>query len=210
MIDFCPESLFRLGLLSTHLSGVALRIIKTNHMYLVYKTFQGRNLSNFFGGILENRWFHKYILTFIKHEFAKRSQSGRIAKPNLVRCVFEFWITNHANYQLFLFVFQAFSVFFICIAVTSDMICFLFIPVHWLFFAASTYVWVQYVWHTGKGQSINNVIIFFHRHFNPSLPNRSPLFLCLVWVINFSLVLNSSPSIKNVRRHLSMSPKIKK
>ena len=30
------------------------------------------------------------------------------------------------------------------------MICFLFIPVHWLFFAASTYVWVQYVWHTGK------------------------------------------------------------
>ena len=46
--------------------------------------------------------------------------------------------------------FQAFSVFFICIALTSDMICFLFIPVHWLFFAASTYVWVQYVWHTGE------------------------------------------------------------
>ena len=49
--------------------------------------------------------------------------------------------------------FQAFSVFFICIALTSDMICFLFIPVHWLFFAASTYVWVQYVWHTGTGYS---------------------------------------------------------
>ena len=32
--DFCPESLFRLGMLSTHLSRVALRIIKTNHMYL--------------------------------------------------------------------------------------------------------------------------------------------------------------------------------
>lgn len=47
------------------------------------------------------------------------------------------------------FFFQAFSVFFICIALTSDMICFFFIPVHWLFFAASTYVWVQYVWHTG-------------------------------------------------------------
>lgn len=45
--------------------------------------------------------------------------------------------------------FQAFSIFFICIALTSDMICFFFIPVHWLFFAASTYVWVQYVWHTG-------------------------------------------------------------
>lgn len=51
------------------------------------------------------------------------------------------------KYKLY---FQAFSVFFICIALTSDMICFFFIPVHWLFFAASTYVWVQYVWHTGK------------------------------------------------------------
>lgn len=30
------------------------------------------------------------------------------------------------------------------------MICFLFIPVHWLFFAASTYVWVQFVWYTGN------------------------------------------------------------
>lgn len=57
------------------------------------------------------------------------------------------------SHCLFIFLslslFQAFSVFFICIALTSDMICFFFIPVHWLFFAASTYVWVQYVWHTG-------------------------------------------------------------
>lgn len=45
---------------------------------------------------------------------------------------------------------QAFSVFFICVAFTSDIICLLFIPVQWLFFAASTYVWVQYVWHTGQ------------------------------------------------------------
>lgn len=58
----------------------------------------------------------------------------------------------------FLSLFQAFSVFFICIALTSDMICFFFIPVHWLFFAASTYVWVQYVWHTGKKQNKMNMI----------------------------------------------------
>ena len=31
LIDLCPESLFRLGMLRTHLSRVALRIIKTNH-----------------------------------------------------------------------------------------------------------------------------------------------------------------------------------
>ena len=54
LTDFCPESLFRLGMFCTQLSRVALIIIKTNCMHLVYKTFQGRNLSIFFGGILEN------------------------------------------------------------------------------------------------------------------------------------------------------------
>ena len=63
LIDFCPESLFRLGMLCTHLNRVALRRIKTNRIYLVYKTFKGRNLSIFFRGILENQWFHKSILT---------------------------------------------------------------------------------------------------------------------------------------------------
>ena len=63
---------------------------------------------------------------------------------------------------------QAFSVFFVFIAFTSDMICLLFIPVHWLFFAASTYVWVQFVWHTGKpkklkgeGNMVSTAILFF-------------------------------------------------
>jgi len=59
-------------------------------------------------------------------------------------------IVVHGIYKFLNFFLQAFSVFFICIALTSDMICFFFIPVHWLFFAASTYVWVQYVWHTGS------------------------------------------------------------
>lgn len=56
-------------------------------------------------------------------------------------------IQTHPNVSFF---FQAFSVFFVCVAFTSDIICLLFIPVQWLFFAASTYVWVQYVWHTGN------------------------------------------------------------
>ena len=50
LIDICPESLLRLGMLCTHLSIVALGIIKTDQMYLVYKTFQGRTLSIFFSG----------------------------------------------------------------------------------------------------------------------------------------------------------------
>ena len=43
-----------LDMLCTELRRVSLRIIKTNHKQLVYKTFQGRNLSNIFGGILDS------------------------------------------------------------------------------------------------------------------------------------------------------------
>ncbi|XP_055944736.1 macoilin-1-like isoform X1 [Argiope bruennichi] len=62
-----------------------------------------------------------------------------------------FWLLLRSVYDSFKYQGLAFSVFFVFIAFTSDMICFLFIPVHWLFFAASTYVWVQYVWHTERG-----------------------------------------------------------
>ncbi len=37
-----------------------------------------------------------------------------------------------------------------CLSLTADFLCFLFIPVQWLFFVAPTYVWIQYVWHTGE------------------------------------------------------------
>ncbi|KAF5291422.1 hypothetical protein FQR65_LT01733 [Abscondita terminalis] len=40
------------------------------------------------------------------------------------------------------------------------MLCFFFIPVHWLFFAASTYVWVQYVWHTDKGICTPTILLW--------------------------------------------------
>ena len=50
-------------MLYTQRSRAALRINKTNHMYLVCKTFQGRNLSNFFNDVLENRWFWHYPMS---------------------------------------------------------------------------------------------------------------------------------------------------
>jgi len=71
-----------------------------------------------------------------------------------------FWLLVRSIYDSFKYQGLAFSVFFICIALTSDMICFLFIPVHWLFFAASTYVWVQYVWHTEKGICLPTVVLW--------------------------------------------------
>ena len=70
------------------------------------------------------------------------------------------------NLILFFFCFcylQAFSVLFVCIAITSDLVCLFFIPVNWLLFAASTYVWVQYVWHTG----IPNIIVHLNQFLIP-------------------------------------------
>ncbi|WKX91826.1 hypothetical protein Q1695_010116 [Nippostrongylus brasiliensis] len=44
-----------------------------------------------------------------------------------------------------------FSVLFVCVTATSDLICYLFIPVKFLVFLASTYVWVHVIWHTHGG-----------------------------------------------------------
>ncbi|EEB13966.1 Macoilin, putative [Pediculus humanus corporis] len=70
-----------------------------------------------------------------------------------------FWLLLRSVYDSFKYQGLAFSALFVCIAATSDMICFFFIPVHWLFFLASTYVWVQYVWHTEKGICLPTVVL---------------------------------------------------
>ena len=63
LIDFCPGRFYRLG--TCDLFWLFSRRLYSGECitYLVWINFQGRNLSNFFGGILENQWFHKYILT---------------------------------------------------------------------------------------------------------------------------------------------------
>ncbi|CAG5131273.1 unnamed protein product, partial [Candidula unifasciata] len=71
-----------------------------------------------------------------------------------------FWLLIRSVYDSFKYQGLAFSVFFVCIAITSDVICYLFIPVQWLFFAASTYVWVQYVWHTERGICLPTVSLW--------------------------------------------------
>lgn len=38
--------------------------------------------------------------------------------------------------------------------------CLFFIPVSWLFFLASTYVWVQYVWHADKGFCLPTIFLW--------------------------------------------------
>lgn len=70
-----------------------------------------------------------------------------------------FYLLLRSVYDSFKYQGLAFSIFFVCIALTSDMLCFFFIPVQWLFFVASTYVWVQYVWHTEKGICVPTIFL---------------------------------------------------
>ncbi|KAI8128933.1 Macoilin-1 [Lucilia cuprina] len=71
-----------------------------------------------------------------------------------------FWLLLRSVHDSFKYKGLAFSVLFVCIAITSDLVCLFFIPVNWLLFAASTYVWVQYVWHTDKGICLPTIILW--------------------------------------------------
>jgi len=56
--------------------------------------------------------------------------------------------------------FQLFSIFFVIIAFVTDLICYILLPVQWLFFAASSYVWIQYVWQTERGICLGTVVLW--------------------------------------------------
>ncbi|XP_051954667.1 macoilin [Xyrauchen texanus] len=54
----------------------------------------------------------------------------------------------------------AICVVFVCAAFTLDIFCLVFVPLHWLFFAASTYVLLNYMWHTEKGICMSTVTLW--------------------------------------------------
>uniref|UniRef100_A0A8R1TZT1 Macoilin n=1 Tax=Onchocerca volvulus TaxID=6282 RepID=A0A8R1TZT1_ONCVO len=67
------------------------------------------------------------------------------------------WLLMRSCYDSFRFQglvsslqYSAFSAFFVCATVTTDLICFIFLPVQLLFFFASTYVWILLVWQTAE------------------------------------------------------------
>ncbi|RNA41690.1 macoilin-1-like isoform X1 [Brachionus plicatilis] len=71
-----------------------------------------------------------------------------------------FWLLLRSLHDSIKYQGIIFAVFFGSIAFFSDLICYMFLPVHWLFFVASTYVWVQYVWHTDKGICLSTVLLW--------------------------------------------------
>ncbi|EDO41096.1 predicted protein, partial [Nematostella vectensis] len=71
-----------------------------------------------------------------------------------------FWLLLRSAYDSFKYQGLAFSLLFLTLAFCSDLICLVLLPVHWLFFAASTYVWVQFVWHTDRGLCLPTVSLW--------------------------------------------------
>ncbi|KAG7460779.1 hypothetical protein MATL_G00202510 [Megalops atlanticus] len=51
-------------------------------------------------------------------------------------------------------------VVFVCAAFTLDIFCLIFVPLHWLFLAASTYVLFNYIWHTEKGLCMSTISLW--------------------------------------------------
>uniref|UniRef100_A0A336LT64 Macoilin n=1 Tax=Culicoides sonorensis TaxID=179676 RepID=A0A336LT64_CULSO len=87
-----------------------------------------------------------------------------IAADHLIEFRFEFlwpfWLLLRSVHDSFKYKGLAFSILFVCIAFTSDLICLFFIPAQWLFFVASTYVWVQFVWHTDRGVCLPTIVLW--------------------------------------------------
>lgn len=68
-----------------------------------------------------------------------------------------FWLLMRSAYDSFKYQGLVFSLLFLALALCSDVICLMILPIHWLFFAASTYVWVQFVWHTDRGLGLPTI-----------------------------------------------------
>ncbi|KHN80400.1 Macoilin-2 [Toxocara canis] len=88
--------------------------------------------------------------------------------------------------------YSAFSAFFVCATATTDLICFVLLPVQLLLFLASTYVWVQFVWHTAeRGVGSTQVLLWVALvsfEYNCRYRGDSPLYLLrgttFAWTLN--------------------------
>ena len=66
---------------------------------------------------------------------------------------------------------QGLTILFLVVTLCADLLCLVVLPIHWLFFAASTYVWVHFVWNTG------NPFIFFLTLFKVMLVLLQAIFI---------------------------------
>ena len=72
-----------------------------------------------------------------------------------------FYLCVRNVYDIFKYQGFAFSALFVFITLTSNAIWFFLMPVQWLFFTASTYVWFQYIWNNSeKGICLQTFIVW--------------------------------------------------
>ncbi|CAF1129201.1 unnamed protein product [Adineta ricciae] len=71
-----------------------------------------------------------------------------------------FWLVLRSICDSFKYQGLLFSIFFVFIAFVTDLTCYILLPVQWLFFAASSYVWIQYVWQTERGICLGTVVLW--------------------------------------------------
>ncbi|CAF3726199.1 unnamed protein product [Adineta steineri] len=71
-----------------------------------------------------------------------------------------FWLVLRSICDSFKYQGLLFSIFFVFIAFITDLICYILLPIQWLFFAASSYVWIQYVWQTERGICLGTVVLW--------------------------------------------------
>jgi len=71
-----------------------------------------------------------------------------------------FWLLMRSTFDSFKYQGMGLTILFLCITIFSDVLCFLFLPVHWLFFVASTYVWVQFICNTERGPCIATISLW--------------------------------------------------
>lgn len=70
------------------------------------------------------------------------------------------WLLIKSSFDSFRYQGMGLTVLFLLITLFSDVLFFLFLPVQWLFFVASTYVWVQFVCNTDRGPCIATVSLW--------------------------------------------------
>ncbi|XP_066930416.1 macoilin-like [Clytia hemisphaerica] len=77
-----------------------------------------------------------------------------------IEFLWPFWLLIKSSFDSFRYQGMALTLLFLCITLLSDVICFMFLPLHWLFFVASTYVWVQFVITTERGPCLATVALW--------------------------------------------------
>ncbi|XP_057306990.1 macoilin-1-like [Hydractinia symbiolongicarpus] len=71
-----------------------------------------------------------------------------------------FWLLIRSSFDSFRYQGMGLTLLFLVFTLFSDILCFLFLPVPWLFFVASTYVWVQFVCNTERGPCIATISLW--------------------------------------------------